>query len=162
MPRAPQGPPGQMKQALGRAMGLVNEMRALGVERNVHTYTALMNVCIKCQECGEALKIFEHMRDVRPRGRPPRRLRAPARRPRPCITAWHFAPTAHSAAGATPLRDLPGPAANLELSEIRSPVLRMDLTARFQPGLPGRRQSARAPPNPSPTPARRLAARPTW
>lgn len=70
MPRAPQGPPGQMKQALGRAMGLVNEMRALGVERNVHTYTALMNVCIKCQECGEALKIFEHMRDVRPRGRP--------------------------------------------------------------------------------------------
>jgi len=59
-----------MKQALGRAMGLVNEMRALGVERNVHTYTALMNVCIKCQECGEALKIFEHMRDVRPRGRP--------------------------------------------------------------------------------------------
>jgi len=89
VPRAPQGPPGQMKQALGRAMGLVNEMRSLGVERNVHTYTALMNVCIKCQECGEALKIFEHMRDVRPRGRPPRRLRAPARRPRRCTTAWH-------------------------------------------------------------------------
>jgi pentatricopeptide repeat protein len=78
-----------MKQALGRAMGLVAEMRALGVERNVHTYTALMNVCIKCQECGEALKIFEHMRDVRPRGRPRlacARLRCPPRR---STAAWH-------------------------------------------------------------------------
>lgn len=151
-----------MKQALGRAMGLVNEMRALGVERNVHTYTALMNVCIKCQECGEALKIFEHMRDVRPRGRP--RAACARLQGAPAAAPQHgtLAPTAHSAAGATPLRNLPGPAANLELSEIRSPVLRMDLTARFQPGLPGRRQSARAPPNPSPTPARRLAARPTW
>jgi pentatricopeptide repeat domain-containing protein 1 len=35
------------QQNVDRAMELLAEMRARGVERNVHTYTALMNVCIK-------------------------------------------------------------------------------------------------------------------
>lgn len=30
-----------------RAMELVEDMRQRNIERNVHTYTALMNVCIK-------------------------------------------------------------------------------------------------------------------
>ena len=33
-----------------------------GVERNVHTYTALMNVCIKCQNCARALETYNTMR----------------------------------------------------------------------------------------------------
>ena len=33
-----------------------------GVERNVHTYTALMNVCIKCQNCAKALETYNTMR----------------------------------------------------------------------------------------------------
>lgn len=39
------------QQALRRALELVAEMRGRGVQCNVHTYSALMNVCIK----GEAL-----------------------------------------------------------------------------------------------------------
>jgi pentatricopeptide repeat domain-containing protein 1 len=35
------------QQNVDRATDLLREMRARGVERNVHTYTALMNVCIK-------------------------------------------------------------------------------------------------------------------
>lgn len=33
-----------------------------GVERNVHTYTALMNVCIKCSKHSLALETFKLMR----------------------------------------------------------------------------------------------------
>jgi pentatricopeptide repeat domain-containing protein 1 len=38
------------QQNVERAMGLLEEMRARGVERNVHTFTALMNVCIKVRD----------------------------------------------------------------------------------------------------------------
>ena len=47
-------------------MELANEMRAHNVERNVHTYTALMNVCIKCGKCPLAMDTYHHMRQVRP------------------------------------------------------------------------------------------------
>ena len=49
-------------QDLQRATSLFNEMVRCGVERNVHTYTALMNVCIKCQNCAKALETYNTMR----------------------------------------------------------------------------------------------------
>ena len=36
-------------------------MKARGVERNVHTYTALMNVCIKCCKHSLALDTYRLM-----------------------------------------------------------------------------------------------------
>ena len=44
------------------ALELAAEMRARNIERNVHTYTALMNVCIKCGRCPVALDTYHHMR----------------------------------------------------------------------------------------------------
>ena len=44
------------------ALELANEMRTRNIERNVHTYTALMNVCIKCGRCPVALDTYHHMR----------------------------------------------------------------------------------------------------
>ena len=49
-------------QDVDRAMDLAKEMRVRNVERNVHTYTALMNVCIKCGNCPLALDTYHHMR----------------------------------------------------------------------------------------------------
>lgn len=40
-------------------------MQTRGVERNVHTYTALMNVLIKCAKHGLALDTYRLMRQVR-------------------------------------------------------------------------------------------------
>jgi pentatricopeptide repeat domain-containing protein 1 len=39
-------------QQLRRALELIGEMRARGLQCNVHTYSALMNVCIKVREEG--------------------------------------------------------------------------------------------------------------
>lgn len=49
-------------QDVDRAMDLAKEMRLRSIERNVHTYTALMNVCIKCGNCPLALDTYNHMR----------------------------------------------------------------------------------------------------
>ncbi len=51
-------------QDVDRAMELVEDMRLRGIERNVHTYTALMNVCIKCGRLTLALDIFNSMKAV--------------------------------------------------------------------------------------------------
>lgn len=53
-----------MLQDLQRASQLFAEMARCGVERNVHTYTALMNVCIKCQNCPRALETYNTMRQA--------------------------------------------------------------------------------------------------
>ena len=45
-------------QGAERAAELLREMQARGVERNVHTYTALMNVCIKVCVRALALALF--------------------------------------------------------------------------------------------------------
>lgn len=37
-------------------------MKSKGIERNVHTYTALMNVCIKCSKHALALETYKLMR----------------------------------------------------------------------------------------------------
>ncbi len=50
------------QQAVDRAIKLAREMADRGVERNVHTYTALMNVCIKCGKCQLALETYHQMR----------------------------------------------------------------------------------------------------
>lgn len=37
-------------------------MRARGIERNVHTFSALMNVCIKCGQYKLALDVYREMK----------------------------------------------------------------------------------------------------
>lgn len=43
-------------------MELVAEMRGKGVPCNVHTYSALMNTCIKCGELDLALDVFKQLK----------------------------------------------------------------------------------------------------
>lgn len=40
----------------------MQEMRERGIERNVHTFSALMNVCIKCGQYKLALDVYRDMR----------------------------------------------------------------------------------------------------
>ncbi|KIY91222.1 hypothetical protein MNEG_1587 [Monoraphidium neglectum] len=47
---------------LRRALELVSEMRARKVALNVHTYSALLNVCLKCNELDLALDIYQQAR----------------------------------------------------------------------------------------------------
>ena len=49
-------------RARAHTLQLAAEMKARGIERNVHTYTALMNVCIKCSRYALALDTFKLMR----------------------------------------------------------------------------------------------------
>lgn len=49
------------RQALRHALGLVGEMRARGIACNTHTYSALMNVAIKCGELELALDVFHQL-----------------------------------------------------------------------------------------------------
>ena len=37
-------------------------MRGRGIQRNVHTFSALMNVCIKCGQYRLALEVYREMR----------------------------------------------------------------------------------------------------
>ena len=46
---------------LERAMELSADMQRRGVQRNVHTHSALMNVCIKCGQLKLALDVWEEM-----------------------------------------------------------------------------------------------------
>ncbi len=48
-----------------RALSLLSQMKAEGVERNVHTYSALMNVCIKCGQLQLSLEVYQQMLQVR-------------------------------------------------------------------------------------------------
>ncbi|GAX82650.1 hypothetical protein CEUSTIGMA_g10076.t1 [Chlamydomonas eustigma] len=48
---------------LPRALELIEEMRERGVERNVHTYSALMNACIKANEAELAQYVFKQMEE---------------------------------------------------------------------------------------------------
>lgn len=50
-------------QQLRRALELVAEMRSKGIECNVHTYSALMNVCIKANELELAQDVYKQMLD---------------------------------------------------------------------------------------------------
>ena len=43
-------------------MELVAEMRGRGIPCNVHTYSALMNTCIKCGELEVALDVFQQLK----------------------------------------------------------------------------------------------------
>jgi pentatricopeptide repeat protein len=49
------------QQQLRRALELVAEMRSRGIQCNVHTYSALMNVCIKGNELDLALDVYRQM-----------------------------------------------------------------------------------------------------
>ncbi len=49
------------RQSLRHALGLVGEMRARGITCNTHTYSALMNVAIKCGELELALDVFQQL-----------------------------------------------------------------------------------------------------
>lgn len=43
-------------------------MRARGIERNVHTFSALMNVCIKCGQYKLALDVYREMKQEASQG----------------------------------------------------------------------------------------------
>ena len=49
------------RQALRRALGLMAEMRSRNISANVHTFSALMNVCIKSGELDLALDVFKQL-----------------------------------------------------------------------------------------------------
>lgn len=51
------------QQYLRRGLELVAEMKSRGITLNVHTYSALMNVCVKANELDLARDIFTQMRD---------------------------------------------------------------------------------------------------
>lgn len=53
-------------QSLGLALELIGEMRGRGVPRNVHTYSALMNTCIKNGELELALDVFSQLQANQP------------------------------------------------------------------------------------------------
>lgn len=57
-------PPGAAAALLLPPLQLAAEMKAKGIERNVHTYTALMNVCIKCSKHTLALDTYKLMRQA--------------------------------------------------------------------------------------------------
>jgi len=50
-----------MSQQLRKALELVGEMRARGLQCNVHTYSALMNVCIKVRCCLIRNSLLQHV-----------------------------------------------------------------------------------------------------
>ena len=43
------------------AMELMAEMRSRAILANVHTYSAMMNVCIKCGEVDTALDVYRQL-----------------------------------------------------------------------------------------------------
>ena len=49
-------------QDVDRALELIEDMRTRHIPRNVHTFTALMNVCIKCGRLPLALDVYASMR----------------------------------------------------------------------------------------------------
>ena len=51
------------QQFLRRGLELVAEMKGRGITLNVHTYSALMNVCVKANELDLARDVFCQMRD---------------------------------------------------------------------------------------------------
>lgn len=53
------------QQRCCRALELVSEMRVRGVSLNVHTYSALLNVCSKCNQPELAVEVRDQMLAVR-------------------------------------------------------------------------------------------------
>lgn len=47
------------RQELGKALTLVADMRGRGITPNIHTYTALINTCIRSGDHSLALDVFQ-------------------------------------------------------------------------------------------------------
>ena len=47
------------RQELGKALKLVADMRGRGITPNIHTYTALINTCIRSGDYTLALDVFK-------------------------------------------------------------------------------------------------------
>lgn len=61
---------------LDRALGLARQMRARGVRGNVFSYSALLNVCVKCGQLDVGLEVWSEMeRNSVPLNARPRHLR---------------------------------------------------------------------------------------
>jgi len=64
-PPRPPPPPAQAQctgpSQLRRALSLVADMRARGVPLNTHTYSAILNVCIKAGQAELALDVYSQM-----------------------------------------------------------------------------------------------------
>ena len=74
---------------LERALELSADMQRRGIPRNVHTHSALMNVCIKCGQLRAALDAWEDMRRDGCAPNVVRRLFWPERSAR-CTLTTHF------------------------------------------------------------------------
>ncbi len=61
---------------LDRALALARQMRARGVRGNVFSYSALLNVCVKCGQLDAGLEVWSEMeRNSVPLNARPRHLR---------------------------------------------------------------------------------------
>jgi len=54
------------RQELGKALTLVADMRGRGITPNIHTYTALINTCIRSGDFTLALDVFKTLEVVAP------------------------------------------------------------------------------------------------
>ena len=50
------------RRELDKALTLVADMRSRGIALNIHTYTALINTCIKSGNYSLALDVFETLK----------------------------------------------------------------------------------------------------
>lgn len=71
-----------MSAQLDRALGLARQMRVRGVRGNVFSYSALLNVCVKCGQLDAGLEVWSEME----RNSVP--LNARSRRLRRLFLAW--------------------------------------------------------------------------
>ncbi len=55
----------EFKKAVDVALDLGREMEERGIPRNVHTFSALMNACIKAGHFHRALDVYEEMKEAR-------------------------------------------------------------------------------------------------
>lgn len=51
-----------MRQNLAAAIRLVAEMKSYGIACNIHTYSSLMNTCIKCGQYETAEDVYKAIR----------------------------------------------------------------------------------------------------
>lgn len=50
------------RQEIGKALKLVADMRGRGIRPNIHTYTALINTCIRSGDYTLALDVFNTLK----------------------------------------------------------------------------------------------------
>jgi pentatricopeptide repeat domain-containing protein 1 len=59
---------------LDTALALMEEMRSRNIQPNTHTYSSLLNVCVKAGQLNMALGVYNEVRGPAGLGRLPREL----------------------------------------------------------------------------------------